>query len=249
MLLALVALITAFAWRGARRRWRERAILGATAVIALAALTPLSDVLLAPLEDRFPPLQVEQVPGDVRTIVVLGGVSRGIVIGGERRAEYSAAIDRVTYTAELATRLPAARVLICAGTADASDDTEAEAHTIASLLEQLGVDPARISKETRSTSTAANARNAMAFLKPGERIILVTSAFHMPRAVGAFRAEGLAVLAAPTDWRLKGAPAGWTRAASEGLSTLDMALHEYAGLVIYWVRGQSRDLFPGVAEP
>jgi uncharacterized SAM-binding protein YcdF (DUF218 family) len=102
--------------------------------------------------------------------------------------------------------------------------------------------------EEASRTTAENATRLRAMLapKPGERWLLVTSAFHMPRAIGAFRKAGFDVEAYPVDWRTR----GWVDARvpfdrlSSGLARTDVALHEWGGLVIYWLTGRSSDLFP-----
>ncbi len=82
---------------------------------------------------------------------------------------------------------------------------------------------------------------------PGQRFLLVTSSFHMPRSIGAFRRAGFEVEAYPVDWRTR----GWRDATqpfdrvSSGLSRADVAIHEWTGLVVYWLTGRSSELFPG----
>ena len=82
--------------------------------------------------------------------------------------------------------------------------------------------------------------------KPGQRFLLVTSSFHMPRSIGAFRTAGFEVEAYPVDWRTR----GWRDAlqpfdrVSGGLSRADVAIHEWTGLIVYWLTGRSSALFP-----
>jgi uncharacterized SAM-binding protein YcdF (DUF218 family) len=83
--------------------------------------------------------------------------------------------------------------------------------------------------------------------KPGERWLLVTSAYHMPRAIGVFRKAGFPVESYPVDWRTRGAkdalrPFG---AMSDELRRTDTAVHEWVGLAVYWLIGHSSELFPG----
>jgi uncharacterized SAM-binding protein YcdF (DUF218 family) len=82
--------------------------------------------------------------------------------------------------------------------------------------------------------------------KPHERWLLVTSAHHMPRAVGAFRRAGFRIEAYPVDWRTRGtrdlATAFGTAAA--GLARTDVAVREWAGLFAYWLTDRSSELFP-----
>jgi uncharacterized SAM-binding protein YcdF (DUF218 family) len=81
--------------------------------------------------------------------------------------------------------------------------------------------------------------------KPGERWLLVTSAYHMPRSVGAFRGAGFAVEAYPVDWRSGADDGSGFSSLSAGLARTDTALREWVGLIGYWLTGQSADLWPG----
>jgi uncharacterized SAM-binding protein YcdF (DUF218 family) len=102
--------------------------------------------------------------------------------------------------------------------------------------------------EETSRTTWENAVNTRELVKPtpGERWLLVTSSFHMPRSVGAFRKVGFEVEAYPVDWRTR----GWRDATqafnrvSAGLSRADVAIHEWRGLLTYWLVGRSSALFP-----
>jgi uncharacterized SAM-binding protein YcdF (DUF218 family) len=82
--------------------------------------------------------------------------------------------------------------------------------------------------------------------KPGERWLLVTSAYHMPRAMAAFRAAGFAVQAYPVDWRTRGIMDATRPFASlsDGLSRTDTAIHEWIGLLAYRLSGKTRELLP-----
>jgi DUF218 domain len=103
--------------------------------------------------------------------------------------------------------------------------------------------------EDRSRDTDENARQSKAIAqpRPGERWLLVTSAYHMPRAVGAFRRAGFAVEAYPVDWRTRGQQDFIQpfSSVSDGLKRLDTAAHEWVGLLVYWLTDRSSALFPG----
>ena len=115
---------------------------------------------------------------------------------------------------------------------------------MAAFLIELGVARERILIEDASRSTAENAEQAQAAAGAGGKWLLVTSAFHMPRAVGAFRAAGLDVIPAPTDWRHDVSPGRPLRAA-ERLEIVDIAAKEWIGLLAYRVAGRTDALFPG----
>ncbi len=115
-------------------------------------------------------------------------------------------------------------------------------------LEALGVPHDRITAEEQSRNTVENAvfSRLVAQPKPGERWLLVTSAFHMPRAIAAFRAAGFTVEAYPVDWRTRG-PIDATRpfaALTDGLAMTDVAVHEWIGLLVYRLTGRTTELFP-----
>ena len=82
--------------------------------------------------------------------------------------------------------------------------------------------------------------------KPGERWLLVTSAYHMPRSIGVFRAAGFAVEAYPVDWRTRGSRMRWRPfpTLGEGSGATDTAVREWVGLLAYWLTGRSSELFP-----
>jgi uncharacterized SAM-binding protein YcdF (DUF218 family) len=117
------------------------------------------------------------------------------------------------------------------------------------VLESLGIPRARITLEDRSRNTVENAvlSKAIAQPKPGERWLLVTSAHHLPRAVGVFRKAGFPVEAYPVDWRTRGVDDVLRPFATvgDGLRRSDTAVREWVGLAVYWLTGRSSELFPG----
>jgi uncharacterized SAM-binding protein YcdF (DUF218 family) len=102
--------------------------------------------------------------------------------------------------------------------------------------------------EHQSRTTWENATYLHALLqpRPGERYILVTSAFHMARSVGTFRQVGFDVVPYQVDYRTKGAVAlvspFWEGPA--GLARFDTAAKEWIGLLAYWLSGRSDSLWP-----
>lgn len=100
---------------------------------------------------------------------------------------------------------------------------------------QGGIEPDRIEIETLSRNTHENALYAARFLgpTPEQRWLLVTSDFHMPRAIGSFRRAGFTV----TPWPIDDIPKGYPR-------TFQVAQHEWLGLASYWLLGRSSSLFP-----
>jgi uncharacterized SAM-binding protein YcdF (DUF218 family) len=103
--------------------------------------------------------------------------------------------------------------------------------------------------ERRSRNTLENAEFSKVLVapKPGERWLLVTSAFHMPRSVGLFRKAGFPVEAYPVDWRVGGRDGLFTfsNLALEGLWRTDAGMREWMGLIAYRATGKIDELLPG----
>jgi uncharacterized SAM-binding protein YcdF (DUF218 family) len=232
-----------------RTRWvrtGRRLIAAALLLIVLLGILPVGTALTLALEQRFPRWQDTGIPP--HGIIVLGGAispgtsaARGAIVIGE-------AAERVTEVAALARRYPEARIVFSGGNANLVLDGPPEAVFAARLFESFGIAPTRVLLESRSRNTAENARFAKTMLdpKPGERWLLVTSATHMPRAIGCFRAADFPVEAYPVDWHTKGV--GDLLLLSPplaGLAATDMAVKEWVGLVVYWLTGRSSALFPG----
>ena len=100
--------------------------------------------------------------------------------------------------------------------------------------------------KSHSRNTAENARFTKRLIapRPGDHWLLITSAMHMPRAVGAFRAAGFSVEPYPVDYQFE----GWRaliRLPPFGMERTDAAVHEWLGLFGYWITGRIPQLFPG----
>jgi uncharacterized SAM-binding protein YcdF (DUF218 family) len=218
-------------------------------LLAVFGIFPTASLLLLPLTERFPAWTNQD--GDPDGIIILGGGGINPQISVARNTvEVSNSAARVTSVAELARRYPRARIVISGGSGELFGIAASEAPLIARLLESFGVAPDRIVFEDRSRNTAENALFSRDLIKPrrGERWLLVTSAYHMPRAVGCFRRVGFMVEAYSVDWQTP----GWIALTSitnlsEGLSRTDLAVHEWLGLIAYWITGRTDALFPGPA--
>jgi len=218
-----------------------------TTVVTIGlGLLPISTYLMVPLEERFPPFQDDGKPVD--GIILLGGsveasdsISRGQLVANE-------SAERVLDTIQLAHRYPQARILISGGGGTVFGNGAGEAPVIAEYFKSIGIDPARIIVEDRSRTTSENASYSQALVKPqaGERWLLVTSAWHMPRAVGVFERVGFAVIPYPVDFRTGGASNNYRPFAfvSDGLRRLDVGTKEWAGLIGYYLTGRTNVLFP-----
>ena len=233
-------LLTLTAWRRAGRAM----VAGAVLILALIALLPIGQTLLAALETRFPPWQDDGGPID--GIVVLGGVVDPDIYARHPGSGLNSAIGRITEAARLAHRFKTARLIFAGGSATPGTGAPSEAAAARGIFAALGIDDTRLTLDLLSRNTFENAWQArqIAQPKPGERWLLVTSAFHMARAVGSFRAVGFSVLAYPVDYRAADHPLNPPNAAT-GLTFASLAAHEITGLIAYRLTNRTRELFPG----
>ncbi len=191
--------------RGRWRRVGQGMVAASLLLISLAALGPVADALVRPLERGAPAF-----PGDsVGFVVVLGNghVSDPAIPVSARLS--STALVRLVEGVAIATSQPWSRLVLSGwGGADPRPNAEVYGEVAASL----GFPEARMVLEPRPRDTRQEAE-LLAPLLRGQRFALVTSASHMPRAVALFRAQGLDPIAAPT---------GHLAAESQGLDVLDL---------------------------
>lgn len=235
-------------------RWRRMSLtllIGSVAMLAVLGLSPLSNVLLLTLSERFPPWQAGRIDPD--GVIVLGGVIDPEASDARDVIELDSSAERAVAMLTLAQRFPNARIVFSGGSGKLTPGALAEAPYAKKLLAEFRMSGDRFIFEDASRTTHENAVWMRDMLKPqpGQRFLLVTSSFHMPRSIGVFRQVGFEVEAYPVDWRTR----GWQDAlqpfdrVSGGLSRADVAIHEWTGLVVYWLTGRSSELFPGPRAP
>jgi uncharacterized SAM-binding protein YcdF (DUF218 family) len=240
-LLGAILLTTRYASLG------RKLLVFSVVVLAICGFSPLGNLVLYPLEQRFPPWDPTQGAPD--GIVVLGGSIDADISIAHDTAAFTAAAGRVVEAAALARRYPNARIIFSGGSANLISADAREADYAAAVFERLGISKERLTMERRSRNTLENAEfsKAIAAPKSGERWLLVTSAYHMPRSVGLFRKAGFAVEPYPVDWRTgKGADIlMFSPVAVEGLQRTGIGIREWIGLAAYWLTGKIDDLLPG----
>jgi len=205
-------------------------------ILYLLSIQPISDLLLKPLENEYPPLSSEFKKDWPQAIVVLGG---GTIIGSPE-AEIgkdiltSDAMKRVIYAHSLRNTFKVP--FIFSGGKTFEYGQEPEALTASKLFVSLGLPSERIILETRSRNTWENAKETAIF--GFERVVLITSAYHIKRSVYCFNRHGVSVIAAPTDYKCDRGRKYDFVSFLPTIYSLDnsyLALHEYLGLLIYKV--------------
>jgi uncharacterized SAM-binding protein YcdF (DUF218 family) len=216
------------------------------AVYVIAGFSPISMALILPLEQRYGRADAAEV--SPTGVIVLGGAINSVVSAARDSTTLTDSGQRLTEAVRLSRLYPKARIVFSGGDWLPSSTANAEASTAQKFFIEMGVSPERITLENRSRNTYENAVFTTAVLKPkvGEQWLLVTSAFHMPRAVGCFRAAGFDVTPWPVDYRTS----GWKdlrsifTQPSDGLRQLDLALKEWLGLLAYRLSGRTDQLLP-----
>jgi uncharacterized SAM-binding protein YcdF (DUF218 family) len=191
-------------------RWRRLSLtllVGSVAMLAVLGISPLSNVLLLTLSERFPAWQSGSIDPD--GVIVLGGVidpeasdARGVI-------ELDSSAERAVALLTLARRFPNARIVFTGGSGKLTPGALAEAPFAKKLLAEFALSGDRFIFEDASRTTYENAVWLRDMLKPapGQRFLLDR--------------------------------------VSGGLSRADVAIHEWTGLIVYWLTGRSSELFPG----
>jgi uncharacterized SAM-binding protein YcdF (DUF218 family) len=249
LLLLLLILASAALLLGWRRlgTWL---LCGVSAALVAITVVPIGTWLLLPIENRFaPPLLPDEIDG----IVVLGGAVEEQIGAPRGQIALNDAAERIAALVELARRYPNARLVVSGGVGGLVGGPGHPARALEAFYRQQGLDVARITFEEGSRNTHENAvlTKELVRPKPDERWLLVTSAYHMPRAIGVFRAAGWPVIAYPVDYRSSGSADPWSMLGrlaepnmADRLIELDLAVKSWVGLLAYRLMGRTGALLP-----
>jgi uncharacterized SAM-binding protein YcdF (DUF218 family) len=230
--------------RAAAGRW----IAGTGFVLLLLFSQAVVPQMVArPLENR---VQAGDLPEKVDGIIVLTG---GVYFEAVRRdlIDLNDTADRIIQAVILARRHPEARLIITGGSGSFNQgEDRREADHYARLARELGVEEGRIVVDRDSRNTHESAAACAKIIQdafPGD-IVLITSAMHMPRAVGCFEREEVDVIPYPVDYRTKNDKHAdikplWFLPNSGNLELMYNACREWTGLVMYWLQGYTERVF------
>ena len=227
------------------RSERPRLVIASFLLFIALGLSPIGIAGVVLLEERFPPWDASRGAPD--GIIVLGGTIDPEISTVRGSIAIMGAAERVTVIAQLARRYPDARIVFTGGSAGLFGGPP-EAAFVVRLFESFGIPPARVIIEDRARNTEENARFTKALVnpKPPERWLLVTSASHMPRAIGVFRKADFPVEAYPVDWRTRGwRDVTWSGSLLSGVMWANGAAYEWIGLLVYRLTGRTSEFFPG----
>jgi len=247
MLLMGAALLQAGRHKASRHKTGRRLVAASAGLLLFGGWLPLSNWLMLPLEQRF---SRADLGGEIDGIVVLGGAEEARIWVERGGHALNEAGERFTEAIALARRYPRAKVAFTGGAIELLTAPKVGADAARTIFADLGLEEGeRLLLERKARDTWENALLVKALVqpKPGERWLLVTSAWHMPRAIGVFRRAGFPVEPWPVDYRTASL---WDalrpfEAPADGLKRLDTALREWVGLAVYRASGRTSALFPG----
>lgn len=239
LLLGLVAVLC-------NRRRLAITLLGLEFVfVLLLALFPLGNLVMHPLETRFPQPQLS-AESQVDGVLVLGGGEEAGLMAVWGAPQFNAAAERFMVMPSLARQFPKAQLVFSGGSGSVLQPQARGADVAKAWLDSIGVDK-RVIYERDSRNTYENIRNTIKQLGgvPKGRWLLVTSGYHMPRSIGICRQQGWDITPYPVDFYTSNAsgltldPSLWPH-----LRDLVLASREWVGLVAYRLTGKTATLFP-----
>lgn len=244
VVLILLFLGTVLLWtrKNALGRWL---ISVAALILMVGTLLPMSSFLLWPLEERFPP--PSELPKSITGIIVLGGSEKAGVTATRGQPSLNEGGERLITFVGLARRYPEAKLIFAGGSGSLTSQEYKSNDTARMLFELLGLNTERVLYDAKARNTYENAVNSFELIgrKPEGNWILITSAFHMPRAVGIFRKVGWRVIPYPVDYQTTGQwKFDWKFASLDKYLEFSRGVKEWTGLFVYWVTDRTSEFFP-----
>jgi uncharacterized SAM-binding protein YcdF (DUF218 family) len=235
--LAIIASL--FIWRG-HRKLAGTSLFLAIAILWISSMPLVAEQLFASLERQYLPVAVQDSPA-ADAIVVIGGAV-GTAVPPRLTIDLGSAADRLLHAARLHRAGKAQFIFAIGGSIPWLGPEEPESLAMVELLQEWGVPQDAIMIGTASLNTHENALETKRLLQEHglNRILLVTSAAHMPRALATFRTAGVDAIASPTDFeivdRAQRTILDWLPAAA-ALRQTTMAIKEHLGYLVYKWRG------------
>ncbi len=230
----LVLLLFLACLRRSRRGRRNVPALTLATLLLVLGVLPVGDLLMRPLEDRFP--RPASPPAHVDGIIVLGGAVAPDITAVRHVVAVNDHAERLMEGAALARRFPGALLVHTGGTVAILPGGATEAAVAGQWFALDGIAADRIRLEDRARTTWENAvlTRELVQPQPGQVWLLVTSAAHMPRSVGVFRRVGWDVVPWPVDYQTGPLlPMSLSLPVTGRLAVLDDAVHEWVGLLYY----------------
>lgn len=242
ILLVLVLIVKSSNWVD----WKNYLKFSLAASLLIITIFPVGNWLTLPLEQRFGILAA--LPGKVDGIVVLSGGMNAKATALLDQVQVNEQADRDFAFIKLARQYPEARLVYSGGSSSLVHQQHKGADVASRFLTEMGLDTGRVIFERDSRNTYESAVLSKKLVNPqkGETWLLVTSAFHIPRSVGAFCQAGWPVIPYPVDFKSDGQwKLSFDPGFADNLQELTLAIKEWIGLLAYWSTGRIPALLPG----
>lgn len=208
-------------------------------LFAVLGFLPVGPNLIVYLERQY--ANTVPPPYDLTGIIVLGGAINGELSEIHQQVSLNDNAERITEMVRLSHIYPQARVVFSGGTGVLKEDSPKESEKVRILLKDMNIDPARFEYESQSRNTYENMTESLAMVRPqaGDKWLLVTSAFHLPRAVGVFEKGGWNVIPYPAGYLEEGSYL-WhpTLDVLGNFYKLQVATKEIVGIIAYSLTGK-----------
>lgn len=220
-----------------------------TSCALLLSFFSIGDWMLHPLESRFQ--HNPELPEKIDGIIVLGGSiipDRSIEWQQLETNQYH---ERLSSFIQLAKLYPNAKLVFSGGNASTDKNKPTEAQVAETYFLKSGISPKRLLIENKARNTAENASYSkhLANPQPDEIWLMITTAYHTPRAIGVFCQQGWTVIPYPVDHQTL--PSKLYRPGFSLLAHADhlvLASHEWLGLLAYYLSDKTQQLFPGQCQ-
>jgi len=244
IILFFLVLVWFFLWKKSYKKARQL-LVGTLLSMLIIAIIPIGSMLLHPLESQFE--TNPKLPTVIDGVIVLSGA-----IGAEHsrawdQVEVGSAADRLIMFMKLAREYPSAQLIFSGGSGSLFNQKDKDADIAKRFFREQGLDISRIVFERESRNTFESALFSYRIIEPNidENWILITTAWHMPRAVGSFCKIGWPVIPYPVDHKTypnQKLSLGFNLNA--GFETITRALKAWIGMIAYYVAGKSDKLLP-----
>lgn len=215
-------------------------------LVFLVGLTNFSKWIMWPLENRYAEYKILNTSLSYSGIIILGGAEEATISTYTSQATFDNDAERIYQAIKLAKQFPELPIIHSGGVKIGPDELS-ENDVAEMAFYDMGINLNRIRFDRISYNTSTNATESAKLIKSTETNpwILVTSAYHMPRSVAAFEKANVNIVPYPVDYRTSLRYDGiFNFRASENIERFDAAIHEYIGLIAYYITGRSSSIFP-----
>lgn len=232
--LALFTLVISLITPHIRGLWRLFGTLSLILCWGVLGALPLWHSVLGTLEQRIP--SPSTLPTQVAGIIILGGaIEPGGIHQRSGRVGLNGAAERMTEVLPLMRHYPNVPVVFSGDSGELRPSGASEADQALQFFAEAWGSTSRIVLENQSRNTIENARYTKALIgdQSADPWLLVTSAFHMPRALTIFRDTGLNVIPYPVDYRAMAPRDSRYFDVLDGATLATLLIHEWVGLLYY----------------